>query len=287
MKSLSLDGKISSSGFPQNPEILQSFAVDGGSGGHISIILSKSTETGMKIGDNAIIQAIGGYGVNDGQSGSGGRIVINNQKLNSKIINQIEVHGGDLFNYIDDVYCHFGAAGTIYFNMSDTLYVKNKFRNPRPQLRYRRQETPLRSFANTTNIISEATITVIPFGAISKVIFRNLQILDNSVMIEPVTPTIFSTYNIYGENLTILNNSAFITGNVSKNAYIELSGQLIVGLTSKILYESQISIFTEGSMQVFGDLEQLSSNPNQQNADLQLILRSNKDMYISSLFSAY
>lgn len=145
----------------------------------------------------------------------------------------------------------------------------------------------MRSFANTTFITSEATITVIPFGAISEVRFVNLQILDNSVMIEPVTPSIFSTYNIFGENLTILNNSAFITGNVSKNAYIELSGQLIVGLTSKILYESQISIFTENSMQVFGDLEQLNNSPQQQSSDLKLILRSNKDMYISSLFSAY
>jgi hypothetical protein len=76
MKYLTLDGRISSDGFPRNSAFAQSSVVDGGSGGHISIKFSSTTAVGMKLGRDAIIQAIGGFGVNNGQSGSGGRIVM-------------------------------------------------------------------------------------------------------------------------------------------------------------------------------------------------------------------
>jgi hypothetical protein len=196
------------------------------------------------------------------------------------------VHGGDLYNNDEDLYCHFGAAGTIFLKTTDTLYVKNKFRVPHPQLRYKRQETPVHALAFTTLVINEATIMVVPTGDISVVNFKTLVITDNSLMVEPVTGPTFSTYSMFGEDLTITNNSAFITGNVSQRTYIELTGRLFVGEKSKILYESEISIFTEESMQIFGNLEQLSINPIE-NADLTLILRSKKNMHISKLVKVY
>jgi hypothetical protein len=76
MKYLTLDGRISSDGFPINADFVQSSVIDGGSGGHISIKFTSTTAVGMKLGRDAIIQAIGGFGINSGQSGSGGRIVM-------------------------------------------------------------------------------------------------------------------------------------------------------------------------------------------------------------------
>lgn len=76
LKRLELNGYISANGFPNESSSVGTFLAHGGSGGYIFLNFTDPTLSEVKFGSSAAIRAVGGLGINNGFSGSGGRVVM-------------------------------------------------------------------------------------------------------------------------------------------------------------------------------------------------------------------
>ena len=76
MKTLEVFGKISANGYPINPSQVGENKANGGSGGYILLNFTSISNDTLTFGGNGSVQSIGGSGINEGASGSGGRIVM-------------------------------------------------------------------------------------------------------------------------------------------------------------------------------------------------------------------
>ena len=124
-------GNISASGYPQNltdAGIGSNVSVSGGSGGLIMIDQMNKTENITINKTNvfsSVFHAIGGKGQNNGNGGSGGRIIFNVEQENPLQDSMAFTYGGvNPQNEQKQQYCLNGAPGTIYFTRSKTLQVK-------------------------------------------------------------------------------------------------------------------------------------------------------------------
>ena len=75
-KTIQLSGNITANGNPLDIAYVGENRANGGSGGYILLNFTKLHDNSLQFGNKASIQAIGGLGVNDGASGSGGRIIL-------------------------------------------------------------------------------------------------------------------------------------------------------------------------------------------------------------------
>lgn len=127
-----------------------------------------------------------------------------------------------------------------------------------------------------------STITLRSSSATEVANFRDLVLSDQSQFVEPVIRYKIGTYKVYGKNFDMLSKSSFITGINSEDTIIDLSGRLYISQDSNIQYRTQISISTEGSFIINGELIMLGDikDFNDKN-QFSVILHSNKEMSIS------
>lgn len=231
---------------------------------------------------------MGGKGVRQGFSGSGGRIVILNYNESRKQVRdfatRIRVEGGDIINGKDKLACSYGAAGTIYVNHTDLLFIQNKVREG---LAGNRKLTPLTNHVNEdyvaqfTFVWDMASITFLNDEYSPQLVFKNLEMASSSQFVEP-SLNVFSSksYRVLGISINIKSNSTFITGRNTDSTVIDLEGTLSLSVDSRIIYQRQIEIYTVGKMIINGKLLMLD-NRMTNDEKYQVILYSGDFMLLS------
>jgi len=114
-----IDGRIDANGFPNDTSDLSETNIDGGSGGYVYIECTGDQDTNPPV--FGPINLNGGIGVGEGNGGSGGRLVTN---VVSTYFDTFPAAMGGLYSSPStENDCNIGAAGTMYFLTSKTLYV--------------------------------------------------------------------------------------------------------------------------------------------------------------------
>lgn len=170
------------------------------------------------------------------------------------------MNGGEVPDTKSNDLCQFGAAGTIYFNRTHTLIVKN-IRSDLNNTIGRSKQTPLKNRIQkdyiSENIRAEghATITFKPAVDQDYVKFTNLVLHDNSTFFEPILEKPHIKYEINGTNISLLNDSRLILGVNGERSIVNLDGNFTMDETSHVLYDRALEINSIESLLIYGDLE--------------------------------